>query len=267
MNVLITGGGSGIGAACARRFADRGDAVAVNGRRAAPIEQVAREVGGVAICGDGGDPAAAQQIVATAIRELGALDCVVLNAGISHSGTVLEQTPESWRAVMSANLDGAFLVARAALPALIERRGSIVSVASQSARRVGPRSAAYCTSKAAMVMLTQTIAVDFGPLGVRANAVCPAWTRTPMADAAMDELAAGRGNRPRAGLPRRQRRRSGAARGRARRGRGARRLARLRAGGLPQRGGDPGGRRRGAGGRGDARFPGGEPAVKRRRGR
>jgi meso-butanediol dehydrogenase / (S,S)-butanediol dehydrogenase / diacetyl reductase len=193
VNVLITGGGSGIGAACARRFADRGDAVAVNGRRAAPIEAVAREVGGVAICGDGGDPTVAQQIVATAIRELGALDCVVLSAGISHSGSVLEQTPESWRAVMSANLDAAFLVSRAALPALIERRGSIVAVASQSARRVGPRSAAYCTSKAAMVMLTQTIAVDFGPLGVRANAVCPAWTRTPMADAAMDELAAVRG--------------------------------------------------------------------------
>ena len=193
MNVLITGGGSGIGAACARRFAGQGDSVAVNGRRAAPIEAIAREIGGVAVRGDGAQAATADEIVATAIRELGGLDCLVLNAGISHPGTVLEQTPESWRAVMGANLDAAFLVARAALPALIERRGSIVSVASASARRVGPRSAAYCTSKAAMVMLTQTIAVDFGPLGVRANAVCPAWTRTPMADASMDELAAARG--------------------------------------------------------------------------
>jgi meso-butanediol dehydrogenase / (S,S)-butanediol dehydrogenase / diacetyl reductase len=193
VNVLITGGGSGIGAACARRFAGQGDAVAVNGRRAAPLEALARELGGVAICGDCSDPAEASRIVATAVRELGGLDCVVLNAGVSHSGAVLEQTPESWRAVMSANLDGAFLIARAALPTLIERRGSIVAVASAAARRVGPRSAAYCTSKAAMVMLTQTIAVDYGPLGVRANAVCPAWTRTAMADAAMDELAASRG--------------------------------------------------------------------------
>jgi meso-butanediol dehydrogenase/(S,S)-butanediol dehydrogenase/diacetyl reductase len=191
--VLITGGGSGIGAACARAFAQRGDRVAVNGRRAAPIEAVATELGGVAIPGDGGDPVAAEQIVSSALETLGGLDCVVLNAGVSHSGTVLEQTPESWRAVMRTNLDGAFLVARAALPALIERQGSIVAVASQAARRVGPRSAAYCTSKAAMVMLTQTIAVDFGPLGVRANAVCPAWTRTPMADAAMDELGAAAG--------------------------------------------------------------------------
>ena len=194
MLVLITGGGSGIGAACARAFARRGDRVAVNGRRSAPLELVAAETGGFAIPGDAGDPAAAQQIVSTALQTLGGLDCVVLNAGVSHSGSVLEQTPESWRAVMRTNLDAAFLVARAALPALVERQGSIVSVASQAARRVGPRSAAYCTSKAAMVMLTQTIAVDFGPVGVRANAVCPAWTRTPMADAAMDELGAAAGS-------------------------------------------------------------------------
>jgi meso-butanediol dehydrogenase / (S,S)-butanediol dehydrogenase / diacetyl reductase len=90
-------------------------------------------------------------------------------------------------------VDAAFLVARAALPHLIESRGSIVSVASAAARRVGPRSSAYCTSKAAMVMMTQTIALDFGPQGVRANAVLPAWVRTDMADAGMDELAAMRG--------------------------------------------------------------------------
>ena len=193
MNVLISGGGSGIGAACARRFAAAGDAVAVNGRRAEPLERLATELGAVAVPGDCANPDAADAVVATAVRELGGLDCVVLSAGIAHPGTVLEQTPASWRAVMGANLDGPFFVARAALPALIERRGSIVAVASAAARRVGPRSAAYCTSKAGMVMLTQTIAVDFGPLGVRANAVCPAWTRTPMADTAMDELAADRG--------------------------------------------------------------------------
>jgi meso-butanediol dehydrogenase / (S,S)-butanediol dehydrogenase / diacetyl reductase len=193
VNVLITGGGSGIGAACARRFAGDGARIAINGRRAEPLEALAAQIGALALPGDCGEPADAARVVESAVRELGGLDCVVLNAGIARSGTVLEQTPESWRAVMSANLDSAFLVARAALPSLIERRGAIVAIASASARHVGPRSAAYCTSKAAMVMLTQTIAVDFGPLGVRANAVLPAWTRTPMADASMDDLAAARG--------------------------------------------------------------------------
>jgi meso-butanediol dehydrogenase / (S,S)-butanediol dehydrogenase / diacetyl reductase len=193
MNVLITGGGSGIGAACARRLAAQGDRVAVNGRRAAPLDALAAELGATAVPGDCGDPDAAQKIVAAAAAELGGLDALILSAGIANPGTVLEQTPESWRAVMRTNVDGAFLVARAALPQLIERHGSIVAIASAAARRVGPRSAAYCSSKAAMVMLTQTIAVDFGPLGVRANAICPAWTRTAMGDAAMDELAEARG--------------------------------------------------------------------------
>ncbi|HLW94727.1 MAG TPA: SDR family oxidoreductase [Solirubrobacteraceae bacterium] len=191
--VLITGGGSGIGAACARAFAARGARVAVNGRRAAPLEEIAREIGGIAIAGDGGDPEQAEALVAAALGELGGLDCLVLNAGIGHSGTVLEQTPESWRAVMRTNVDAAFLVARAALPALIESRGSVVSVASKAAIAAGPASAAYCTSKAAMVMLTKTIAFDFAPQGVRANAVCPGWVRTPMGDEAMDELATRRG--------------------------------------------------------------------------
>ena len=191
--VLITGGGSGIGAACARAFAARGARVAVNGRRVEPLEEVARDTAGSAIVGDGGEAAGAEAIVAAALSALGGLDCLVLNAGIGHSGTVLEQTPESWRAVMRTNVDAAFLVARAALPALIESRGTIVSVASKAALAAGPASAAYCTSKAAMVMLTQTIALDYGPLGVRANAVCPGWVRTPMGDSAMDALASERG--------------------------------------------------------------------------
>jgi meso-butanediol dehydrogenase / (S,S)-butanediol dehydrogenase / diacetyl reductase len=193
VRVLITGGGSGIGAACARAFAARGDRVAINGRRREPLEALAGEIGALVAPGDCGESYAAEAIVARALGELGGLDCLVLSAGVGHSGSVLEQTPESWRAVMRTNLDGAFLVARAALPALIEARGSVVAIASQAARRVGTRSAAYCASKAALVMLTQTIAVDFGPLGVRANAVCPAWTVTPMGDLAMDELAARRG--------------------------------------------------------------------------
>jgi len=84
-----------IGAACARRFAGQGDAVAVNGRRAAPLEALARELGGVAICGDCSDPAEASRIVATAVRELGGLDCVVLNAGSRTPGRCSNRRPRA----------------------------------------------------------------------------------------------------------------------------------------------------------------------------
>ncbi len=93
---------------------------------------------------------------------------------------------------MRTNVTGTFLVARAALPHLVQTRGSIVAVSSAAALTAGPHSAAYCTSKAAVNMLIKTIAVDYGPLGVRANAVCPAWVRTAMADHEMDLLGTAR---------------------------------------------------------------------------
>ena len=191
---LVTGGGTGIGAEVARQLAARGYRVAVNGRRSGPIGEVASELGGLAVAGDGAVPRDAERIVAETVAAFGGLDCLVLNAGIAHSGTILEQTPESWRRVMAANVDAAFLVARAAMPHLLERRGAIVAVASKAGITAGTGSSAYCTSKAAMIMLVKSIAVDFGPLGVRANAVCPAWIRTAMADGSMDELARRRGS-------------------------------------------------------------------------
>jgi len=143
----------------------------------------------VAVSADCGEPAGAEAAVGAAVTELGALDALVYCAGISRSGSALTQTPEGWDDVLRTNLTGAFLTARAALPHLIERGGSIVAVSSLAGLRAGPVSAAYCASKAGLNMLVQAIAVDFGPQGVRANAVCPGWVRTDMADGAMDELA------------------------------------------------------------------------------
>src|SRR4051795_6511093 len=186
---LVTGGGSGIGAAVARRLAADGYGVVVPGRRLDPLAQVAAEIGGIAAAGDCGDPAGAETAVRTAVEELGGLDALVYCAGVSHSGSVVDQTPESWDAVLRTNLTGAFLTARAALPHLEQRGGSLVAVSSLAGLRAGPDSSAYCASKAGLNMLVQSIAVDFGSRGVRANAVCPGWIRTPMADGAMDELA------------------------------------------------------------------------------
>ena len=187
---LVTGGGTGIGAAVARRLAAAGYAVAVSGRRREPLEAVAEEVGGLAIVADATLEADAARAVAEAVAAFGGLDALVLNAGRGGSGSLLDADQAMFDDVFRVNVTGAFLTARAAIPHLLERRGAVVSVASVAGLRAAPSSLAYCSSKAALVMLTRCIALDHGPAGVRANCVCPGWTRTPMADGEMDELAA-----------------------------------------------------------------------------
>jgi len=185
---LVTGGGTGIGAAIARRLGADGYGVCVTGRRKEPLDEVAAETGALAVAGDTSDPADVENAFAAAKAALGRLDVLVCNAGIGLGGTVEEQTPEDWDAVLRTNLTGAFLACRAALPELVRTKGAIVTISSDSGLRASPGSAAYCTAKAGLIMLTQCIALDYGPLGVRANCVCPGWVRTPMADGSMDEL-------------------------------------------------------------------------------
>jgi NAD(P)-dependent dehydrogenase (short-subunit alcohol dehydrogenase family) len=185
---LVTGGGTGIGAAVARRLATDGYAVAVTGRRAGPIEEIAAEIGGLAIVADTGDAADAERSVAETVERFGRLDGLVCNAGIGGEGSLRDLDPSTWDEVVRTNLTGPFLVARAAIEHLAATRGAIVTVSSVAGLRASTASLAYCSSKAGLAMLTQCIAVDHGPEGVRANCVCPGWVRTPMADAEMSEL-------------------------------------------------------------------------------
>lgn len=188
--VLITGGGSGIGEATARRLHRDDWDVAVTGRRPALIGQVANEISGLAIVGDTANPDDASEAITAVIERFGRLDALVLNAGQGGVGSLQDFDHERFESVMHTNVTGAAIMSSAALPHLIESRGSIVSVASIAGLRAAPESLAYCASKAAMIMLTNCIALDHGPDGVRANSVCPGWTRTPMADAEMDSAAA-----------------------------------------------------------------------------
>lgn len=188
---IVTGAGTGIGLAVARRLAGDGYGLVLSGRRPGPLQALAADLGegAVAVPGDVGDPAHAGELAAAAREAFGGLDAVVLNAGIGDSAPAGAETVEGWERTIRTNLTGAFLVARAALPLLEERRGALVAVASVNAMRAGPGWASYCTSKAGLVMLCKTIANDYGPRGIRANAVCPGWVRTPMGDADMDGLA------------------------------------------------------------------------------
>ncbi|MFG3490199.1 SDR family NAD(P)-dependent oxidoreductase [Streptomyces sp. NPDC047972] len=186
---VVTGGGTGIGAATARALTRAGHAVVVSGRRPEPLRLVAEETGALAVPSDIGDPAAVASLVETVVDAYGRLDGLVLNAGIGRGGGVGEVTLDDWDEVMRTNLTGPFLLLRAALPHLLEARGAVVAVASVSALLSGAGSAAYATSKAALLQLCRSLTVDYAGAGLRANTVCPSWIRTEMADRRMTRFA------------------------------------------------------------------------------
>ncbi|MBV6700342.1 SDR family NAD(P)-dependent oxidoreductase [Kitasatospora aureofaciens] len=186
---IVTGGGTGIGAATTRLLCAAGHRVVVSGRRPEPLRRIAEETGAVDHPADIGDPEAVGGLVDAALAAHGRLDGLVLNAGIGRGGAVGDLSPEDWETVMRTNVTGPFLLQRAVLPHLLETRGAVVAVASVSALRNGRGNAAYATSKAALLQLCRSLAVDYGGHGLRANIVCPSWIRTDMADRRMTRFA------------------------------------------------------------------------------
>jgi NAD(P)-dependent dehydrogenase (short-subunit alcohol dehydrogenase family) len=132
--------------------------------------------------------------VAAAVSAFGGLDIVVASAGIGIEAPVADIDDEGWRRVFDVNLTGPMMMTRAALPVMLGRGGgSVVLVSSTNAMAAAPESAAYDASKAGLNALARAIAVDYGPQGIRANALCPGWIITPMGDESMDDLGAARG--------------------------------------------------------------------------
>jgi NAD(P)-dependent dehydrogenase (short-subunit alcohol dehydrogenase family) len=191
--VAITGGGTGIGAAVARRYAGEGAHVVVLGRRREPLEKVAAETGAHVIAGDASVREDAETAVAEIVGKYGRLDVVVANAGGHGLSSVVDTGDDEWELALRSNLSSAFVLCRAALPSLVETGGQIVVVSSLAGLFAGPNVAGYTVAKHALIGLTRSIARDFGPRGVRANAVCPGWVRTPMADGEMDQFATAAG--------------------------------------------------------------------------
>jgi meso-butanediol dehydrogenase/(S,S)-butanediol dehydrogenase/diacetyl reductase len=186
---VITGGGTGIGAATARRFAASGAKVVVTGRRPEPIAAVAEEIGGIALAGDVSDEAHCAALVAAAIDAYGGLDILVANAGVELFGSAADVPLEQWREVLRVNLDGVLLMARASLPQMRARGGGAIVVVGSVASLFGvPNFVSYVTSKHAVIGLTRSLAVDYGPEGIRVNVVCPSFTRTEMGDRALETL-------------------------------------------------------------------------------
>lgn len=184
---IVTGAGSGIGAAVARRLADEGWRTVLTGRRREPLEDVAGADAAV-VPGDVRDTDHLEKLVAAATERWGRLDGLVLNAGVTVAGAVGGTSDADWELVLETNLTAPFRLARAALPQLLEARGAIVGVGSIAAEVSGPDLAAYGASKAGLVRLIRSLAVDYGERGLRANVVNPGWTRSEMADAELGEL-------------------------------------------------------------------------------
>ncbi|NCE86231.1 SDR family oxidoreductase [Pseudomonas sp. Q1] len=186
--VLITGAGSGIGAACARMYAEDGARLVLVGRRREPLEQVARETGGLILVGDAACPDTWDGFIRQIHEHYGRLDVLLACAGGHGLGSATQTRPAAWADALRSNLDSAFYSARACLPLLQASTGNIVLIGSIASLAAGPEVCGYTTAKHALLGLNRSLARDYGPYGVRVNAVCPGWVHTPMADAEMQAL-------------------------------------------------------------------------------
>ncbi len=192
--VLVTGGGTGIGEAAARRFIAGGAQTVVVGRRLALVEKLADEIGAIALACDVADTASVERTIALIVEGCGGLDIVVNNAATVGFGNVEHTTDAAWSEVFEVNVSGPLRVARAALPHLRARGGgAIVNVSSIGGLFAAKNSVAYGTTKAALLGLTRSLARDYGRDGIRVNTLCPGWVDTPMVEPALVMLANGRG--------------------------------------------------------------------------
>ena len=180
--VVVTGGGSGIGAATCRLIAREGGKVAVLGRRLQTVQQVAAEIGGVALQVDVRDGSQVERAVNHAAEALGGLTGMCNNAGTGSIAPLHETTPSSWERTFGVNLAGVFHGIRAAVPLMLTTGGgAIVNTASISGRRPSAGEGVYAAAKAGVVALTAAAALEYAPT-IRVNAVSPGVVRAKMTD-------------------------------------------------------------------------------------
>jgi NAD(P)-dependent dehydrogenase (short-subunit alcohol dehydrogenase family) len=172
---IVTGGGSGIGEATAKVFAEAGATVVVTGRRSEPLEQVAKEIGGHAMACDVSDQAQVRTMFAQALQITGQIDILLNNAGgAGPIAPVAEVDMEAWIQCMNINLVGAmFCLQEAARIMGAQKSGSIINMSSLMGIQGYPMRSAYVASKFALIGITETMARELGPLNVRVNALMP----------------------------------------------------------------------------------------------
>ncbi|MBZ0164670.1 MAG: SDR family oxidoreductase [Notoacmeibacter sp.] len=191
-SVFITGAGSGIGRAAALRFNAEGYGVCLFDLNEEAIGNVAAELnpafGSICVAGSVTDAGQLTDAIAATKNQFGTVDCVVTSAGIVKVEPAIDADPENFRRTMEINVVGSWLAAQAAGRVMIEQKhGSIVMIGSVYGAGGAPQRTAYCASKGAVHSLVQSLAVEWGPLGVRVNAVAPTGVRTPMVQDLIDK--------------------------------------------------------------------------------
>ncbi len=194
---LVTGGGTGIGAAITERFVEEGAKVVITGRRKDRLEATAAKfpAGTVLACpGDVASYAHIKRMVASTVDFGGDIDILVNNAAFDVYGLITDLEPEEWEQVLKINLTAPYLLMKEALPHMMEKRdGSIINIASIGGLRCMTGSPAYGTTKAGLIHLTKMVALDYGPYNVRCNVVCPGATRTEMFEESTGGIAKSKG--------------------------------------------------------------------------
>ncbi|MET3518822.1 SDR family oxidoreductase [Mesorhizobium abyssinicae] len=186
---IVTGASSGIGRATAKLFAEEGARLIVAARRQAELEGLVAEIGdadgaAIALAGDVRDEAYAKALVDLAVEKFGGLDIAFNNVGaVGQMGSISDLSLDSWRETLDTNLTSAFLGAKYQVPAMIERGGgSLIFTSTFVGHTIGmPGMTSYAASKAGLIGLTQVLAAEYGPQGLRVNALLPGGTDTPAA--------------------------------------------------------------------------------------
>ena len=183
--VIITGAGSGIGAATAKRFSGDGWNVVLNGRTKEKLDKVAGDLPAertLVVAGDVSNANDVSHLISQAVEKFGAIDCLVNNAGVAEMGEPGDLSLQDFEKIMSINVTGIFHTVTAALPHLKAAKGSIVNTSSVSGIGGDWKMFGYNTSKGAVSNMTRAMALDLGKYSVRVNAVAPSVTKTEMAE-------------------------------------------------------------------------------------
>ena len=184
-SAIITGGGSGIGLACAKLFSNEGAKVAIIGRRKNKLELAAKEIEGqvLPVVGDLTNNNDLDNLVSKTLHAFRKIDVVVNNGGIFAGSSVHETKDEDWETIMNTNINSVFQLTKRVLPHMMKRKaGTFVHIASILGLVAAPGVAAYNVSKGALLQFNRSIAMEYGSLGIRSNAVCPGLVKTEMTE-------------------------------------------------------------------------------------